>query len=340
MYFAPFLIKLIVFIFTISLSLASVNATNPKIKLFEILGLSENISIDETLFNILVEKLEELGIEEDELSDGYEFMGGSSALNNYLNKNAKRLVILLGGEIEDNDSDERDDNKQGPVKNEKFIDEKKTRFLFEEFENIETKENKIENMVSENKDIYKIGGYFSMPVILSQTTEFFDRASVSIYGFNFITPFRLEKLGRILEALTKAKPGILSPNFMFEIRAYYFEKVLSDSVREIFGGSSYFYLGFYDKIMMSGRETNFSFLVGNTHFNSVGFLLTNSTQIPLNLKKKNLKLYLISKTAIMHKFNNKFTGWVDLGISVRYDINTSKITKSRGLIKRRQTIIK
>ena len=101
MYFAPFLIKLIVFIFTISLSLASVNATNPKIKLFEILGLSENISIDETLFNILVEKLEELGIEEDELSDGYEFMGGYSALNNYLNKNAKRLVVLFGGEIED-----------------------------------------------------------------------------------------------------------------------------------------------------------------------------------------------------------------------------------------------
>jgi hypothetical protein len=42
----------------------------------------------------------------------------------------------------------------------------------------------------------------------------------------------------------------------------------------------------------------------------------------------------------MQKFDNKYTGWVDLGISVRYDINTSKITKTRGLIKRRQTIIK
>ena len=340
MYFAPFLIKLIVFIFTISSSLSSINATNPKIILFEILGLSENISIDETLFNVLVEKLEELGIEEEELLDGYEFMGGSSALNNYINKNAKRLVILLGGKIEDDDSDESDYIKEELVKNGKLIDEKKTRFLFEEFENIETKENKIENMVSENKDIYKIGGYFSMPVILSQTTEFFDRASVSIYGFNFITPFRLEKLGRILEVITKAKPGILSPKIMFEIRAYYFEKVLSDSVKEIFGGSSYFHVGFYDKIMVRGRETDFSFLIGKTHFNSIGFLLTNGTQIPLKLKKNNLKLYLISKTAIMHKFNNKYTGWVDLGISVRYDINTSKITKSRGLIKRRQTIIK
>ena len=40
-----------------------------------------------------------------------------------------------------------------------------------------------------------------------------------------------------------------------------------------------------------------------------------------------------------HKFEDKYTGWVDIGLSLRYDINTSKITQSRGLIKRRQTII-
>ena len=340
MYFYQFFIKLIVFIFTISLSIASLNAKNPKIKLFEILGLSESVSIDETLFNVLVEKMEELGIEEEELSDGYEFMGGSSALNNYINKNAKRLVILLGGEIEDDDSDESYDIKEEPAKNEEFIDAKKTRFLFEEFENIETKEKQIENIVSKNKDVYMIGGYFSLPVILSKTTEFFDRGSASINGFNVVTPFRLEKLGRILEAVTKAKPGILNPKIMFEIRAYYFEKVLSDSVKEIFGGSSYFHVGFYDKIMVRGRETDFSFLIGKTHFNSIGFILTNGTQIPTKLKNKNIKLFLISKTAIMQKFGNKYTGWLDLGISIRYDINSSKITKNRGLIKRRQTIIK
>ena len=59
-----------------------------------------------------------------------------------------------------------------------------------------------------------------------------------------------------------------------------------------------------------------------------------------NLKNKNIKIFLISKTAIMQKFDNKYTGWLDLGISIRYDINSSKITKNRGLIKRRQTIIK
>ena len=143
-----------------------------------------------------------------------------------------------------------------------------------------------------------------------------------------------------LESITKAKPGIINPKITFEIRAYYFEKVLSDSVKEIFGGSSYFHVGFYDKIMVSGRETDFSFLVGKTHLNSIGFILTNGTQIPLKLKNENIKLYLISKTTIMQKFDNKYTGWLDLGISMRYDINSSKITKNRGLIKRRQTIIK
>ena len=295
MKFSQSLCRIVVFVFTISCLIADLSAKNPKIKLFELLGISENASVDEALFDILVQKLEEIGIEEEELSDGYEFMGGSSALNNYINKNAKRLVILMGGEIEDDVSDGKDDIKEEPEKNEELIDEKTSGFLFEQFENIEAKEKQIENMASANKDIYTIGGYFSLPVILSKTTEFFDRGSARINGFNVITPFRLEKLGRILEAVTKAKPGILSPKIMFEIRAYYFEKAISDSLKEIFGGSSYFHFGFYDKINLKGRETDFSFLVGKTHFNSFGFVLTNGTQIPLKLKNKNLKLHLISK---------------------------------------------
>ena len=334
------LVKFIVFTITISFLMASSKVINPKIKLFEILGLSENVAIDETLFDIVVEKLEELGIEEEELSDGYEFMGGSSALNNYLNKNAKRLVIMMGGEIEDDIFDERVDIKEGTEKNEKFTGEKKARFLFEDFENIEKKEKQLDSAVNTEKDVYTIGGYYSVPLILSKTTEFYDKGSAIINGFNVVTPFRLRKLGTILESISRAKPGTLNLKIMIEIRAYYFEKILSDSVKEIFGGSSYFYFGFYDKIMMSGRETDFSFLVGKTHLNSIGFILTNGTQIPLKLNNKNIKLYLISKTAIMQKFDNKYTGWVDLGMSIRYDLNSSKITKNRGLIKRRQTVIK
>ena len=54
-----------------SYPIASVNIINPKIKLFEILGISENESIDQALFYLIVEKLEETGIEEEELSDEY-----------------------------------------------------------------------------------------------------------------------------------------------------------------------------------------------------------------------------------------------------------------------------
>ena len=339
-YFPPFFIKLIIFTFTISFITASVNATNPKTKLFEILGLPEDVSIDETLFDVLVKKMEELGIEEEELSDGYEFMGGSSALNSYINKNAKRLVVLFGGEIEDDHTDESNDIKKETVKNEEFIDEKKSSFLFQEFENIETKEKLKENLVSGVEDIYTFGGYFSLPLILSKTTEFFDRSSANINGFNVVTPFKMKKLGTILESISRAKPGTLNPKIMFEIRAYYFERVLSDSTKEIFGGSSYFYVGFHDKIMISGRETDYSFLVGKTHLNSIGFILTNSTQIPLKLNNKSISLHLVTKTAIIQKFDSQYTGWIDLGIMLRYDIDFSKITKNRGLIKRRQTIIK
>ena len=61
--------------------ISDLNADSPKSKLFELLGTSKDASVDEKLFDLLVEKLEELGIEEDDLSDGYEFMGGSRAVS-------------------------------------------------------------------------------------------------------------------------------------------------------------------------------------------------------------------------------------------------------------------
>ena len=110
--------KIILCIFLVIFPLTTISAQSPKAKLFGLLGLSVDTSVDEKLFDILVEKLEELGIKEEELSDGYEFMGGSSSLNNYINKNANRLLILMGGEIEDNVSDEKDNIKEDQGKNE------------------------------------------------------------------------------------------------------------------------------------------------------------------------------------------------------------------------------
>ena len=320
---------------------SDLNADSPKSKLFELLGTSKDASVDEALFDLLVEKLEELGIEEEELSDGYEFMGGSRALNSYINKNAARLVRMMGGELDvEEEVDKKPEQEKEP---DKIVEKKEDRFLFERFDDIESKEKLVKIEEPSASDIYTVGAYYSMPMILSKTTEFFDSGSAKINGFNVVTPFKLEKLGRVLEAITKAKTGLLSPKAMFEIRAYYFEKIISDSVKEIFGGSSYFLIGFYDKITLNGRETDFSFLLGKTHFNSLGLVLTNGTHIPIKLGKTNFKLYLISKATLMHKITpeneDQYTGWVDLRLSLRYDINTSKISKSRGLIKRRQTII-
>ena len=331
------LVKLIVYISIVLLPISIINADNPKSILFELLGVSKDASVDEKFFDILVEKLDERGIEEDELSDGYEFMGGARALNSYINKNASRLVILMGGELDIEEKVEQ--KKEIETDPEKIVEKKQEGFLFEQFENIESNEKPADRSAEPESDIYTVGGYYSLPMILSKTTEVFDKKSASINGFNIVTPFRLKKLGRVLEAITKSKTGLLNPRAMFEIRAYYFEKIISDSVKEVFGGSSYFLIGFYDKINLGGRETDFSLLLGKTHFNSLGLVLTNGTQIPLNLKNKDLKVYVVSKATLMHKFKDKYTGWLDLGLSLRYDINSSKIAGGKGLIKRRQSII-
>ena len=41
----------------------------------------------------------------------------------------------------------------------------------------------------------------------------------------------------------------------------------------------------------------------------------------------------------MQKAEDNYTVWINIGLSLRYDINASKITKHKGFIKRRQTII-
>ena len=54
------LIKLIVFIIIVFSPITILNADNPKRRLFELLGISKDASVDGELFDLLVEKLEEL----------------------------------------------------------------------------------------------------------------------------------------------------------------------------------------------------------------------------------------------------------------------------------------
>ena len=128
------------------------NADSPKSKLFELLGISKDASVDQTLLDLLVEKLKELGIEEEDLSDGYEFMGGSRALNSYINKNAARLVRLMGGEL---DAEEETDKKTEQEKDpDKILEKKEDRFLFEQFDDIEEKEKSVKIEEPSVSDIY------------------------------------------------------------------------------------------------------------------------------------------------------------------------------------------
>ncbi|SVC84093.1 uncharacterized protein METZ01_LOCUS336947, partial [marine metagenome] len=80
--------------------------TEKKERLKEILGVEVDGQLDESSFEILIQELELLGIEENELADGYEFIGGDFGFQEYLDNNIDRLLDLLGDEKNEfNDDD-------------------------------------------------------------------------------------------------------------------------------------------------------------------------------------------------------------------------------------------
>jgi len=84
----------VVFLFSISKS------DSPESILFEILSLPKGSTLNEKTFNNFVKELERKGIVDDELSDGFEFIGGPRGFHNYIEANAARLVIELGVELD------------------------------------------------------------------------------------------------------------------------------------------------------------------------------------------------------------------------------------------------
>ena len=91
-----FYLKFISLIFLFSIS----KSESPRSILFEILSLPKGSTLNEKTFNKFVEELERKGIVDDELSDGFEFIGGPKGFYNYIESNAARLVIELGGELD------------------------------------------------------------------------------------------------------------------------------------------------------------------------------------------------------------------------------------------------
>ena len=53
---------------------------------------SDSISINKNLYEKLILKLDSLGIEDEQLIDGYDWGGGQAGFESYLNKNVERLL--------------------------------------------------------------------------------------------------------------------------------------------------------------------------------------------------------------------------------------------------------
>ena len=129
--------KFIAIIFLSSIS----KSDSPRSILFEILSLSKGSALNEKTFNNFVKELERKGIVDDELSNGFEFIGGPKGFHNYIEANAARLVIESGGgldvkEKQNSETLETVTLSQSPTQN---------KFLFERFESIENEEKRILN---------------------------------------------------------------------------------------------------------------------------------------------------------------------------------------------------
>ena len=301
----------IVFLFSISKS------DSPKSVLFEILSLPKGSTLNEKTFNNFVKELERKGIVDDELSDGFEFIGGPKGFQNYIEANAARLVIELGGEL---DLQEKQNSEtletvtlsKLPTKNE---------FLFERFESIENQEQKILYRKHIDLKNYIIGVNISKPIILSKTTELYDRNSSSAYSSYIVLPYSFKRISRYVEKLINFDKPTLSLRPVFGLKNFYFKKVVNDSIAEVFGGSDYFSIGFYDNYIFNNLDIDLLVLFGGNENGNLGLFTLNNTQIPFKFFKNNFKIFIFSNASIIRQKNIKITGWIDIGLSIRLKID-------------------
>lgn len=301
----------IVFLFSISKS------DSPKSVLFEILSLPKGSTLNEKTFNKFVKELERKGIVDDELSDGFEFIGGPKGFHNYIEANAARLVIELGGEL---DLQEKQNSEtletvtfsKLPTKNE---------FLFERFESIENEEQEILNRKHTDSKNYILGLNMSKPIILSKTTESYDRNLSSAYGAYVVLPYSFNRISRFVEKLINFDKPTLSLRPVFGLKNFYFKKVVNDSIAEVFGGSDYFSIGVYDNYIFNNLDIDLVVLFGGDEDGNFGFFTLNNNQIPINFFKNNFKFFIFSNASIIRQKNSKITGWIDIGLSIRLKID-------------------
>jgi len=154
-----FYLKFISLIFLFSIS----KSESPRSILFEILSLPNGSTLNEKTFNKFVEELERKGIVDDEIFDGFEFIGGPKGFYNYIEANAARLVIELGGELDF----QKKQNAGGILETVTLSKSPmQNKFLFERFESIENEELEILNRKHTDSKNYILGLNISNPIIL------------------------------------------------------------------------------------------------------------------------------------------------------------------------------
>ena len=309
-----FYLKFISLIFLFSIS----KSESPKSIFFEFLSLPKGSTLNKKTFNKFVEELERKGIVDDEIFDGFEFIGGPKGFYNYIEANAARLVIELGGELDF----QKKQNAGGILETVTLSKSPmQNKFLFERFESIENEEQEILNRKHTDSKNYILGLNISKPVILSKTTESYDRNSSSAYSSYIVLPYSFKRTSRFVEKLINFDKPTLSLRPVFGLKNFYFKKVVNDSIAEVFGGTDYFSAGLYDNYIFNNLDIDLVVLFGGNENGNFGLFTLNNTQIPFKFFKNNFKIFIFSNASIIRQKNSKITGWIDIGLSLRLKID-------------------
>ena len=287
-----------------------------KQRLQELLGLEPDGSLKEEAFEILSQNLGSLGIEDNELIDGYEFIGGYWGFQEYLDNNIDRLLKVLGDEggselweeEEEYDDDEEYEDygeyeEDGEYEDDELeIDE----FLYDdpEYEESndenETQTDSLKRGKNRSTQEYSFNYYVASPIIKSNTLSTFDVFEIN--GVSINTPFIL-------------KTGSLDPAIVVELRNYKFEMVETDSVIATFGGSFAFLIGLYKNFTIKGFDIGLSALTGGFHAGN-GVILSGDTNLRFGAIPVGVGTHV--RLNVLSKDEGGITGWVDLSISLVY----------------------
>ena len=281
-----------------------------KQRLQELLGLEPDGSLKEEAFEILSQNLESLGIEDNELIDGYEFIGGYWGFQEYLDNNIDRLLKVLGDEggsefweEEEEYEDYGEYEEDGEYEDDELeIDE----FLYDdpEYEESndenETQTDNLKRGKNRSTQEYSFNYYVASPIIKSNTLSTFDVFEIN--GVSINTPFIL-------------KTGSLDPAIVVELRNYKFETIEADSVIATFGGSFAFLIGLYKNFTIKGFDIGLSALTGGFHAGN-GVILSGDTNLRFGAIPVGVGTHV--RLNVLSKDEGGITGWVDLSISLVY----------------------